>query len=354
MSNSSLFSIIAQNNFKALKKLLVRSINLNIKDVAGFTPLMMAAARGRSDFVQLLLTHGADANMLDNTTGITALHLACQQGDSDAVSALLSAGAFINLQAQCNGVTPLINAVWYRKPDVVALLLEQTNINPHLKTHFGATAYDMLENNPSSSYQKPLSAKEQNDEKKMRAAFVRFEEKVQSAPLVAALATQGKDFEEHQQYLTKYFRDERHINAEAPLSCSGYDSYTPLHIAARDGLLKICQTLLDAGADVGARDAAMQSTPVHKAAYKGHAHVLELLSSHPNFHAVVNCQTAFNGYTALHAAVWQGNIAAAKVLLRHGANATLKGHDGCTALDLARDYDYFEIEELLEPVMEAS
>jgi len=69
--------------------LLARGAEVNLQDsVEGFTALMMAAAEGQLQVVQLLLTHGAVADIRDKD-GDTAESFAVQNGHS-AVAKLLA------------------------------------------------------------------------------------------------------------------------------------------------------------------------------------------------------------------------------------------------------------------------
>ncbi|KAF8507013.1 ankyrin [Russula emetica] len=55
------------------------------------------------------------------------------------------------------------------------------------------------------------------------------------------------------------------------------------------------------------------------------------------------------GYTALHLAVDRGNVATIELLLKHGADKTLKDTDGYSAVDLATIAQRPDIVALLEP-----
>ncbi|MGI2028391.1 ankyrin repeat domain-containing protein [Endozoicomonas acroporae] len=59
------------------------------------TPLHVAAARGRSDIVNGLLEHGANANACTKD-GITALHCAAGKGDEETIRHLVKHGADVN------------------------------------------------------------------------------------------------------------------------------------------------------------------------------------------------------------------------------------------------------------------
>ncbi len=65
---------------------------VNIRNVAGWTPLMLSAARGNVDAVKELLTFGADPNRSEND-GWTSLHFAAAGGHDEIVELLLNAKA---------------------------------------------------------------------------------------------------------------------------------------------------------------------------------------------------------------------------------------------------------------------
>lgn len=77
-------------------------VNLPVGMVDGIkqrnTVLMIAAARGPTPLVELLLELGADCNQV-NRLGWTALHHACCAGNVEIVDVLLTAGANWSLKA---------------------------------------------------------------------------------------------------------------------------------------------------------------------------------------------------------------------------------------------------------------
>lgn len=97
--------------------------NLGVATVGNFgnTPLHVAACRGESAAIEVLLAAGADVN-LQGELGNTALHEAVGQGSRNAVDVLLRAGARLDLPNDF-GDTPLDLA---RKPgkEVVLNLIE--------------------------------------------------------------------------------------------------------------------------------------------------------------------------------------------------------------------------------------
>ncbi|MGO4839985.1 ankyrin repeat domain-containing protein, partial [Rhizobiaceae sp. 2RAB30] len=137
-------------------------------------------------------------------------------------------------------------------------------------------------------------------------------------------------------------------NVTAPIHDSANPGHTALLIAARDGLAVAVHALLDAGAEITRVDHFMLAHPAHKAAYMGHADVMRVLAAAPNFERIANAQGPFNGYTALHDAVWHGHGETVRILLDAGVGLEPRGHDGRTASDMARDYGYHEIVLMLD------
>src|SRR5687768_11020403 len=99
------YQAIRNDNLATLRA-LVGDFGPNAKDPQGHTPLMLAAAFGSSEAVQLLVASGADVKAV-STSGITALHWAT--GDVRKAGLLLDRGADVHASSQL-GRTPLLVA----------------------------------------------------------------------------------------------------------------------------------------------------------------------------------------------------------------------------------------------------
>lgn len=110
------------------------------------------------------------------------------------------------------------------------------------------------------------------------------------------------------------------------------DGWTPLHLAAFFGQVKIAEALIDRGASVDSRSTnQMKNTPLHAAAAGGRTELVELLLKHS---AQVNA-TQQGGWTALHAAAQSGRKEMVCVLLAHSADTSIRADNNQTPLDLA-------------------
>lgn len=66
--------------------------DVNRKNDAGQTPLILAARGAHNDMTALLMEHGADVNLTDNRQH-SALYYAAESGFTEIVEQLLLAGA---------------------------------------------------------------------------------------------------------------------------------------------------------------------------------------------------------------------------------------------------------------------
>lgn len=133
--------------------------------------------------------------------------------------------------------------------------------------------------------------------------------------------------------------------AEEAMEAKAKFGWTPLHFAARACNAAAARQLVDAGADVNARD-NLGSTPLHRAACHGSAEVVELLV---DAGAELEARDK-QGQTALHVAAGNGRGAAVSVLIKRGASQTAGDgplHDGDTPHDVALQAGETEVAEYL-------
>jgi ankyrin repeat protein len=100
------------------------------------SPLMMAAIKGHTELVKLLIAKDADVNK----TGWTPLHYAASSAKKSIIEILLNHSAYIDAESP-NGSTPLMMAAMYGNAECVRLLLEG-GADPTLINQAGLTASD--------------------------------------------------------------------------------------------------------------------------------------------------------------------------------------------------------------------
>lgn len=111
---------VREDSGKALDSLLADPrTDVNAANADGETALMLAAIKGRLDWVQLLVKKGAQINR----EGWTPLHYACSGPDHGVVAWLIGQGAELDARSP-NGTTPLMMAARYGAMDTADVLLK--------------------------------------------------------------------------------------------------------------------------------------------------------------------------------------------------------------------------------------
>ena len=110
--------------------------NVEPRNAADESPLMLASLKGHTALVKKLIARGADVNK----PGWAPLHYAATSGHLEIIEVLLEHHAFIDAQSP-NGTTPLMMAAHYGTPAAVKLLLEQ-GADTRMRNQLGLTAID--------------------------------------------------------------------------------------------------------------------------------------------------------------------------------------------------------------------
>jgi ankyrin repeat protein len=147
------------------------------------------------------------------------------------------------------------------------------------------------------------------------------------------------------------------LKAGAKLTSTHPDGETPLMAASRSGRIDAVRLLLEAGADVNARDTYQRQTALMWAAAEGHTAVVQALlaaGADPNVQGHIttlverkNADHPTGGFTALMFAARNGHEAVAKALITAGGDPNLKNGDGATALIVAIVNDRFDLAKSL-------
>jgi len=345
---TALVNAVQANDLPAVIDLIKRGADVNRRGPSPYTLLMIAAGRGYVQVTDLLLSAGADVYALDSTLGASALHKAAQSGVADVARLLLDHGAFINLQSATVGHTPLIDAVWAKKSAMVKFLLERgAAIN--IKTHYQGSAWDFIGKEPrwTAGGTTPENESWGKAIREMLEAYQKAEdEAVRTQPLMQAVMK--NDLAE----VKRLIAAGADVNEKSPVIAGPNDGQTPLLVACFNGFTDIVRELLKAGANPRIVDYLLKATPAHKAAFSGHPGPLKLLIGQGVVE--LNAQGPYNGYTALHDAVWHGHVEALKVILEADVRTDLRGFDGNTAYDLAVANGYNEMAALIRAKMQAA
>lgn len=135
----------------------------------------------------------------------------------------------------------------------------------------------------------------------------------------------------HLEVVRLFLSNKAKVNAKLP-----HSEQTAIFAAARNGSVEIMRELLKDKAKVNISD-ENGITPLMIAAYEGNPEVLRiLLESKSDLDRQTDIASDMVGkWTALHFAVLQGDADVVEILLRKGANAQIRDHNGYRPLDLS-------------------
>jgi ankyrin repeat protein len=320
-----------RGNLATVRVLLSKNANPNARESnGGQNALMWAVSQRQSTVVEELIKHGADVQA-GSKTGFTPLMFAAQQGDEDSARILLRAGAKPNDAQPKTGLTALMIASAMANVKAVDVLLDN-GADPNLADANGYTSLHRVVRD--SDYGINLAAKDSiltivksllKHGANPNARLVQDKEKAAEEIKNGNVAIEGKR--------TAVTVDEIILQGA-----------TPLFLAAEVNNLDVIKTLVSAGADpLIASDRG--TTPLMMAAGAGtdvqrerepeeRATAVETAKFLVEHGADVNAAGQY-GWTALHAAAYQGLNDVIAYLVSKGAKIDQKDEFGQTALSIS-------------------
>ncbi|XP_049824208.1 kinase D-interacting substrate of 220 kDa B isoform X3 [Aethina tumida] len=333
----NLIGFINDDNIQGLESFLEnKQVQIDDKDENGATALMVAATKGRSNFVSKLLANGADPNVEDND-GWTALLCASKEGHADVVRQLLEASAAVD-HRDMGGWTSLMWATYKGRTEVaLALLQAGADVNAHGNYHISSLLWAAGRGHHQiTEALLAHGAKVNVGDKYGTTALVwacrkgytdivetllKHGANVDTAGMYSwtalLVATQGN----HVDVVNLLLEHKPNVNALDKDGCS------PLTIACKEGYYEIATALMATGAYINIQDRAGDTNLIH-AVKGGHRAVVEaLLKKYADVDVMGKDKK-----TAMYIAVEKGNVNIAKMLLSSNPDLELATKDGDTPL----------------------
>ncbi len=285
------------------------------------TALGQAIHSGQFDLVELLLDYGAEINGTDRS-GHSPLHLATEMGRKDLVELLLARQA--NIEARTLKGETALHIAARRNQFKVARVLLESHANPQAQDYLGRVPLQFARDKRVAALLKEHGA----------TGSTPFATRADAETLLDAISA---GHEEKVQAILQENPD--YANAEQ----DWVNHWTVLHTAAAEGRATITEMLLNAGANINARNKEGE-TPLFWAVRKCHAHVVEVLLAQ---NADINAAESNNLRTPLHEAVLHGHREITGMLQAKGADLALKDKLGRTPLTIAVELGHTEIADLL-------
>ena len=286
--------------------------DVNRGDGRGWNPLHSSCHEGLPDAAELLLRSGVSVNCRTKMSLCTPLHFAAKSGHLQCADSLLKGGASVD-RSDGRGYTSLHYAAKVGHAEMVKFLIK-------------AKASVLSTTKRLNSQALHLAAMKGNLECIVAlvrgGALVDCKDVDHWTPLHCAICNGHK-------YCAKFL-----VEHEANVHCrTAHRQLCPLHLAAQEGNLSCLQYLISVGADPKSVDIG-GSTALHKAVKEGKVDcVVYLLSMTKD---TMRLQTKKHGRQPLHVAAAFGHVEVVKVLVKSGADLTVRDDDGRSPLDLAK------------------
>ena len=316
---------VRANNADIVKALLGARANANATNSYGMTPLILAATNGDAVLTQALLTGGADPNRAASR-GQTPLMTAARTGNAATVKALLDKGARVDAREEVLGEQALMWAAAENHADVVTLLLSRgadvnarSNALTFPKDSFGLEG--VLTSLPKGEWTALMYAARDGAPDAARAlakggADLNVVDPEGTTALVRAIINSHYDtaaviLEEGANPNITDGSGMAALYAAVDMSSLGeIYGMPPRRVTDKRSALDLIEMLLAKGADVNAK--LKRAT---------------LMRNHTPGEGTLG-----DGATALMRAAKNGDYRAMEILLRHGADVSVKQRQGATAL----------------------
>ncbi|XP_053607301.1 ankyrin repeat domain-containing protein 27-like [Plodia interpunctella] len=377
-----------------VEALIEMGAETNATDLNECTPLHYSASRGHQNALLLLLHSGANINQV-NIDKNTPLHLSVNNGHMNCVKALIYFAEHSRKRVNINcknesGNTPLHLASKWGYEGIARLLIEN-GAEPSLQNKSLKTAFDYAHNlkilnvlksctpnlyeyiHITSTDIKMLKCKP-NNEMTMKVNKINLKHDINPSKAVEKLKLierilkaisygdiklacfyMGIDYEAyvscgeqdgslcHPLCECQQCKKKSNICTEFDVNSSDSHGFTPLHFAARYGLVDLCNILILNKADVNYVNKKGQ-TPLHLAALNNKTLVIRTLLDNGAKINVID----LTGNTPLHDASEMGNIGATKILINYNPDITLMNSSEKSALAIAKEKVHLTIIDLIE------
>ncbi|KAL3450534.1 ankyrin repeat-containing domain protein [Aspergillus insuetus] len=339
-----------------------RDSDINARNYIGQTALMLAAMRGHERVTEILLIHGADFKLTDQSYR-TALSLALDNGHTSTAKCLLDHGASPNQRIE-NGKTVLGKAVEARARPIIKFLLAE-GVSPEY-------SYSISAQSSKLRFLTPLDEASSNGDLETvqvlleNGARVHLSDEGQGGPVWHAAAC-GNAVLMELLLRNNVDRDWLSLNGEACLAkavreghmdtaavlvkfCSSGLSITSEDIrkllawAVVENHSAIWHHLLDLGVDVNSPTNSDGQTSLSLAAMKGNITAVSALLSRRDI--VVNAWDVHHR-TPLSYAAANGHVNVIDFFMQAHAELDLKDISGCTPLWHAVSHGHYAVVKML-------
>jgi ankyrin repeat protein len=345
-----LFAVQKAAKAEIITALLEAGANIEERDNAGYTPLMLALKKNflNPDIAVTLINNKANVHAVfrkeySDEDRMTPLMFAVSENTANkakVIQALIDAGSDTDLKRAEDESTPLLMAARYAQDPGIIDILVKAGSNIEEKNKYGYTPL-MLALRKNEANPDMAIALIQNKADVNKSFDKKYDDEDKMSPLMYALNEYMLNKPKVIRALADYGADMNARNAK--------DGYAPLHFAARNAHnSEIVDILIKAGAEIDAKD-KYGYTPLMLALRKNDAYP-DIAIALIKYKADVNAVFPENSSTPLMMALSDFLSTKPKViqaLTDYGADVNAKNIGGMTPLMFAAKYSSQEIVRML-------
>ncbi|XP_069813573.1 transient receptor potential cation channel subfamily A member 1 isoform X1 [Dendropsophus ebraccatus] len=330
-----IFKLIQEGNACRVRSFILKNPSSPMaRDDSEATPLHYASKYGHLELMLLIINESCDEvlNAVDNK-GNTPLHWSVQKNQVDSVKVLLSRGANPNLLNYYR-MSPLHMAIYLHYNHIVEALLDCSATNVNLEGD--------LENTPIMQ----ACYKDNSEALVMlfnHGAKLCKRNKIGCFPIhMTAFAGSLKCMD-----LILKKGEEFGFSIEDHINFTDNEKSSPLHVAVQNGRLEIVKACISYGAKIDLKQVIDNATPLHFAATQGATEIVKfMIASYTGENNILDLPDG-NNETPLHKSCLFDHVELADYLLSMGANIDSVDNESRTPLLMATSCSSWKIVNLL-------
>lgn len=249
----ALFRAVKSDDVQKVKKMLAAIGKKNVRNKNGETLLYHAAKLSTDDMVVLLIEQGFDINAPSTKERFTPLHIAAQRGKRDVVETLVTRGAALNALDR-HRRTPFHLSLKANALEIARYLLEKGARIDSADNDSVTPLHSAVETGNVSIVTELIS----------KGADVKMKSKKGITPLHLASGLGSMEM------VALFIKSGADVNAQSN------DGVAPLHRAAEEGHIEVVKALVEADADISKAD-SYGNTAIDRARMKGNYEISEFL-----------------------------------------------------------------------------
>ena len=319
---TALHQSACNGSYELVKFFIDKGIDIHLKTITGFNCLHIAACNGHLNLCKKLINeHNFDVHMTDNE-GFTALHRSAQNGSYKLIKFFTAERIDIFHKTKC-GMNCLHIASLFGHLNLCKTLINIHNFDIHITNNIGFTALHCSAQNGSYELFKFFVEKGTN--------ILSKTERGMNCLHIAAVSG--------------------HLNlCKALISIHDFDihipnniGYTALHCSALNGSYELLQFFVEKGTNVFSKTEKGVNC-LHIAAYNGYLDLCKTLMNRHNFD--VNMADS-KGFTALHFSAENGSYELVKLFADKGTDIHVKTEGGMNCLHIASHHGHLNLCKIL-------